>query len=273
VVVLRSGAHLDHDLLNHAVSLEVVVRAGVGIDNIDVAAARRKGVRVFHIPCESARSVAELTLGLMLSVARKIPAADMQLRRHVWAKHAMVGTELRSKTIGIVGLGSIGGEVATIARDGFGMKVIGCVRRRTRKRVERMKNHGICLTTVGETLRRSDFVCLCLPLSAETHSLISLEQLSMMKRTAFLVDVSRASIVNHTDLARALREKLIAGAAIDTCSERGDTAPLSTLENVVLTPHIGAMTQEAQQRIGCEVVTTIIKTLEDARWHPSHRIA
>jgi len=184
----------------------------------------------------------------------------------------MLGLELRGKTVGIVGLGAIGTEVAAIARDGFGMIVIGCVRRRTRSRALQMATHSIRLTTLRQILQQSDFICVCLPLSPETQNLISLPQLRLMRRTGFIVDVSRSGIIDRQALALALQEKLIAGAAIDALGDRDDAAAFAGLQNTVLSPHIGAMTAEAQQRIGHEVVTTIIRALADPTWQAPHRV-
>jgi D-3-phosphoglycerate dehydrogenase len=260
VVVIRSGVRLDRTTLRSARHLKIIARAGVGVDNIDCNTAVERGISVFNIPSESSRSVAEFTFGLILAVARRIPLADRQIRQSLHKKHELLGTELCGKTIGLIGLGRIGKEIANLAR-GFEMRVLACVQRGTRDRKKEAARQEIRLLPLHPLLGASDFVCVCLPLKPDTSNLIGLAQFKRMKRTAYLVDVSRAGIVNSTDLIVALRKRLIAGAALDVLSSNASYASLSKWDNVVLCPHIGAMTDDAQHRIGDLLVKRIVSAL------------
>jgi len=249
VVVLRSGARLDAALLEHAKNLKVIARAGVGTDNIDIKAATKKGIVVFKVPAESSRSVAEFSFGLILALARHIVSADCQVKQGIWKKNDLVGIELYKKTIGIVGLGNIGSEIARISK-GFGMNIMASVQNANDERCRILDENGIKLVSLKEILTHADVVCLALPLTAQTENLISLPQLQQMKRTAILINISRSSIVNTEDLVEALNANLIKGVATDVLPNEKGRSPLDKFSNVVLTPHIGAMTEDAQYRIG-----------------------
>jgi D-3-phosphoglycerate dehydrogenase len=261
VIILRSGVQLNESLLESAKKLRVIARAGIGTDNIDLQTARRKGIIVFKVPSESSRSVAELSFGLILAVSRHIVLADSQIRQGVWKKSELSGIELYGKIIGIIGLGSIGSEIAKISQ-GFGMHVIACVNKHTNDRQHKLAKRGIKLLGLPELLSQADIVCLALPLTIDTENLISFKQLQQMKRTSFLINISRAGIINTNDLIIALQQKIIKGVATDVLPNETGRTPLDQFSNVVLTPHIGAMTEEAQYRIGQHIINGIISALE-----------
>ncbi|MER5778513.1 amino acid adenylation domain-containing protein [Streptomyces sp. NPDC002039] len=249
VIVVRSGVRIDADVIRAAPRLKVVARAGSGVDNIDLDAAEAAGVAVFNVPGVSAPAVAELALGLMLSAARHIVLADRQVRAGVWNKAALAGIELGGKTLGLVGLGQIGTRLAELAR-GMGMRVIATVDRDTPERRVRLRGQGIEAVPLEELLATADVVCLAVPLTDRTHHLIDDRSLRAMRRSALLVNISRGPVVDEDALYRALTEGEIAGAALDVVAEEGNPGRLAELDNVVITPHIGAMSADSQERIG-----------------------
>ncbi|MFH8787013.1 amino acid adenylation domain-containing protein [Streptomyces roseoverticillatus] len=249
VIVVRSGVRIGADVIRAAPRLKVVARAGSGVDNIDLDAAAAAGVTVFNIPGVSAPAVAELALGLMLSAARHIVLADRQVRAGVWNKAALAGAELGGKTLGLVGVGRIGSRLARLAR-GLDMRVVATVDRDTPQRRAELEDQGIELTSPEQLLATADVVCLAVPLTDRTHHLIDDEALRAMKRSALLVNISRGPVVDEEALYRALTDGEIAGAALDVVAEEGNPGRLAELDNVVITPHIGAMSADSQERIG-----------------------
>lgn len=264
VAILRSGCSLDAAAIRAASQLKIIARAGIGMDNIDVAAAEQRGITCFNVPGRSAVAVAELTLGLMLALARKIALADRQIRQGVWNKAALAGMQLRGRTLGIVGLGAIGSELAAMAQ-GIGMAVLCSVRGPSEQRRARLADGGIELVETEQLLRRADVVVLSLPLHAGTRLLIGPRELAMMRPEALLVNVSRGGVLDEQALYRGLRDGRIAGAALDVLSTERSPGPLAVLDNVVLTPHIGAMTVDAQRQVGRELVARIGEAIGDYR--------
>ncbi|MEV0781319.1 NAD(P)-dependent oxidoreductase [Streptomyces sp. NPDC050428] len=248
-IVLRSGVELSANIINAAPQLKVIARAGNGTDNIDLVAAKRAGIQVFNIPSVASGAVAELALGLTYAVTRHIALADRQIRSNVWRKSELAGIELAGKTMGVVGLGNIGSRLAALAC-GVGMQAVGSVSRPTQEREAEFARAGITLVSVGEVLRDADVVALTCPLNNRTRNLITAAELSTMKPGAYLVNVSRGGVVNENDLYDALTRGHIAGAAIDVLAIEREPSRLSELDNVVLTPHIGAMSVDSQTRIG-----------------------
>lgn len=258
VLVVRSRTRVTREVLEVGRRLRVVARAGVGVDNIDVAAATERGVLVVNAPAGSTRSVAELTVAHMLALARRLPQADRSVREGRWEKKRIQGVELWGKVLGLVGSGRIGSQVAQIAQT-LGMEVIaydpylpeGAAR-----------EHGIRLTSLDEVLRSSDVVSVHAALTAETHHMLDYEAFRRMKRTALLVNCARGAIVDEDGLARALRDGLIAGAGLDVFErEPPEGSPLLAMDNVVLTPHIAASTDDAQRQTGLLVVEQIVKAV------------
>ncbi|MEU2899623.1 NAD(P)-dependent oxidoreductase [Streptomyces sp. NPDC001273] len=248
-IVLRSGITLPAPVIATADRLRVIARAGNGVDNIDLASARNAGIQVFNIPSVSSRAVAELAIALTFAVARNVAAADRQVRAGVWNKAALAGAELTGKTMGVIGVGDIGGQVASLAT-GIGMSVLGSVSTPTPERVETWAARGVRLTTTRDVLASADVVVVACPLTDRTRWLIDAKAMAVMKPTAYLVNVGRAGIVDDHALYAALRERRLAGAALDVHRAESGIPALACLDNVVLTPHIGAMTTDAQDRIG-----------------------
>jgi D-3-phosphoglycerate dehydrogenase / 2-oxoglutarate reductase len=260
VVVLRSGIQLTRTLLDAAPKLELIIRAGSGLDNIDVEAARAHEIELVHIPEPSAQAVAELTLGLMIALSRRIVIADQWLRRGHWAKHQLFGSLLTGKTIGVVGAGNIGSRVGALAT-AWGMQALGCVEAPAADHEkERLQAAGILQCGLGELLASSDYVTVHVPLAPDTHHLISRDELRAMKSGAYLINMARGGVVDEQALYEELTiPRRLQGAALDVHEHEGEglISPLASLENVVLTPHLGSMALETQGLIGQRVYETL----------------
>jgi D-3-phosphoglycerate dehydrogenase len=257
-IIFRSGVTIGPEALG-APDLRLLVRAGSGLDNLDLDLVRRRGIELRRIPGPGAQAVAELTFGLMLGLARGIVHADRQLRAGHWIKSELVGYNLRGKRLGIVGLGSIGSRVAQLGL-AWGMRPIGCVDHPTDERRSTFAGQGIELTDLGTVLNEADFVTIHVPLGAPTRNLIGAAELSRMKAGAYLVNIARGGVVDETALLEALAPRgHLRGAALDVHVAEGEgrISPLADLPNVILTPHIGAQTIDAQEEIGREVVAII----------------
>ncbi|WP_188203212.1 hydroxyacid dehydrogenase [Thermococcus camini] len=259
-IVVRSKPKVTRKVIEAAPKLKVIGRAGVGLDNIDLEAAKERGIKVVNSPGASSRSVAELAVALMFSVARKIAFADRKMREGIWAKKQAMGIELEGKTIGVVGFGRIGYEVARIAH-ALGMKVLLYD---PYPNEERAKEVGGTFASLEDLLRESDVVTLHVPLIDATYHLINEERLKLMKPTAILINAARGAVVDTGALVKALQEGWIAGAGLDVFEEEPlpKDHPLTKLDNVVLTPHIGASTVEAQMRAGVQVAEQIVEALK-----------
>jgi D-3-phosphoglycerate dehydrogenase / 2-oxoglutarate reductase len=259
IVVLRSGPVLSKDVLAAARRLRVVVRAGSGLDNIDLDAARAAGVRVIRIAGMSAPPVAELTFALLLSLARKVSLADRLIREGHWPKDDLRGPLLRGKTLGIVGAGNIGGLVGQMGY-AWGMHVVGCVARPSRALGEQLAQRGVTLADFDAVVEQADFLTLHVPLDATTHHLVDTPVLDRMRPGSLLVNMARGGVVCEKSLHEALlRGDTLAGAALDVHETEGEgTVPvLAALPNVVLTPHIGAMATDSQRLIGARVLELV----------------
>lgn len=258
-VIVRSKPRVTRRVIEAAEKLKVIARAGVGLDNIDLDAAGEKGIKVFNAPAAPTQSVAELVIGLMLAVLRKIAFADRKMREGVWAKKQCLGHELRGKILGVIGMGRIGTAVARIAHYGFGMKIIYYDVRRCPKEIE--KELGTECVDLDTLMKTADIVTIHVPLLPTTKHLINEEKLRLMKKSAILINTARGGVVDTNALIKALKEGWIAGAGLDVFEEEPlpPDHPLTKLDNVVLTPHIGANTVEAQERAGMEVVEKIIE--------------
>jgi D-3-phosphoglycerate dehydrogenase / 2-oxoglutarate reductase len=259
VVVLRSGVLLSADVLAAAPGLRLLVRGGAGLDNIDLDQARAQGLRVVKIPGMSAPPVAEFTFALLLSLARKVTVADRALRQGHWPKPTLGGPLLHGKTLGIVGAGNIGGLVGQMGA-AWGMHAIGCVANPNETVAQQLLGRGVRLTDFDEVLTSSDFLCLHTPLDESTRHLIDAEALARMKPGSLLVNVARGGVVDEAALLEALtRGDTVAGAALDVHEIEGEgtRSPFTDLDNVVLTPHIGAMAVDSQRLIGERIVELV----------------
>jgi len=258
-VVLRSGVTLSADVLAAAPGLQLLVRGGAGLDNIDLEQARIQGLRVVKIPGMSAPPVAEFTFALLLSLARKVTVADRLLREGRWPKPTLGGPLLHGKTLGIVGAGNIGGLVGQMGA-AWGMRAIGCVARPNDTVAQQLLGRGVRLVDFDEVLTTSDFLCLHTPLDESTRHLIGTEALARMKPGSLLVNVARGGVVDESALLDALtRGDTVAGAALDVHEVEGEgtRSRLAELDNVVLTPHIGAMAVDSQRLIGERIVELV----------------
>jgi D-3-phosphoglycerate dehydrogenase / 2-oxoglutarate reductase len=258
-VVVRSGVMLSADVLSAAPGLRLLVRAGAGLDNIDLDQARAQGLRVVKIPGMSAPPVAEFTFALLLALARKVTMADRLLRQGHWPKPTLGGPLLHGKTLGIVGAGNIGGLVGQMGA-AWGMHAIGCVANANDTVAQQLLGRGVRLTDFDEVLTASDFLCLHTPLDESTRHLIGTHALSRMKPGSLLVNVARGGVVDEAALLEALTSgDTVAGAALDVHEIEGEgtRSRFAELDNVVLTPHIGAMAVDSQRLIGERIVELV----------------
>jgi phosphoglycerate dehydrogenase-like enzyme len=255
-VVMRSGVQLTADVMARADGLRLVVRAGSGLDNIDLEYARRRHIRVVRIPGMSGPPVAEFTFALLLSLARKVSLADRLIRDGRWPKPELGGSLLHGKTLGIIGAGNIGGLVGQMGA-AWGMRVLGSVAEPNETVEQVLLGRGITLTDNERVLTESDFVCLHVPLNESTWHLIGAQELARMKPGSMLVNVARGGVVDEDALLWALTSgSTVVGAALDVHENEGEgtISSLAKLDNVVLTPHIGAMAVDSQRLIGDRVV-------------------
>src|SRR5271169_5819883 len=243
-LIVRSAVQADATLLSHAKKLRVVGRAGVGVDNIDLDAATRQGIAVMNTPGANAVAVAEQTLGMMLAMARHLCRANDLMHAGKWEKKSLQGTELRAKTLGIIGLGRVGMEVARRAR-AFGMELAG---HDPFVSVSVAKEQGIRLAGLDELYAAADYITLHVGLTPQTAGMINEASIAKMKKGVRLVNCARGELVNEADLAQALKQGHVAAAALDVFAvEPPKNSPLLAFENVVLTPHVGGSTFEAQE--------------------------
>ena len=261
VLVVRSRTKVTREIIEAGEKLKVVGRAGAGIDNIDVEAAKEKGVKVLNTPEAPAIAVAELTIGLLLSLARQIPRADSSMKEGRWAKKEFRGWQLNGKTLGVIGLGHIGEKVARLAK-AFGMKIL--ITKRTPPSPEILKELEAEFVSLDELLRRSDVVSLHVPLTPQTYHMIGDREIRLMKDGAFLINTSRGAVVDEKALLNALKSGKLGGAALDVYEvEPPKDYSLMKLPNVVCTPHIGAQTVEAQRAASTLLAQKIVNALKE----------
>jgi D-3-phosphoglycerate dehydrogenase len=253
-LIVRSAVQADAALLEHAHKLRVIGRAGVGVDNVDLEAATRLGIAVMNTPGANAVAVAEHTMTMALAMARHLCRADALMHAGKWEKKSLQGTELRGKTLGIVGLGRIGMEVSRRAR-AFGMKLVAhdpFVSPEVARQAE------IELTTLEKVLAAADYLTLHLALTPQSAGIINAETLRKMKKGARLINCARGELVDEAALAAALRDGHLAAAALDVFTEEPPkNSPLLTAPNVILTPHIGGSTHEAQEAVGVQIAVQV----------------
>lgn len=257
-LIIRSGTTADRELIEAGAKLRAICRAGVGVDNVDVESATARKIVVMNTPDGNAVATAELTLGLMLALARHIGPASAALGVGRWERRAFEGTQLKGKTLGIVGLGRIGSAVARRAA-AFEMRVIASDPCRTPGEMAAM---GVECVTWAELLAQADYISLHAPLTRETHHLINAETLAAMKDGVRIINTARGAIVDEAALADAIRRGKVAGAAVDVYSvEPPVDNPLIGLPGVVHTPHLGASTAEAQEAVAVEAAELVIDAL------------
>jgi D-3-phosphoglycerate dehydrogenase len=260
-LIVRNQTQVTADLIAAAGNLQIVARAGAGLENVDVRAASQAGVVVASTPSQNSISAAELTMGLMLALARKIVNADRHVKQGGWARHQFMGAELYGKTLGVIGFGRIGFLTARRAA-AFGMDVIVSDPYLDPDAVTVVEVHPR-ITTLDELLANADVVSCHLPCNEHTRGMLDYTAFCRMKTTALFINVARGEVVDEVGLVRALQEDRIAGAGLDVRqSEPPLRGLLESMDNVILTPHVGAFTHEAQHRVTASVCRDVVAVLE-----------
>jgi len=258
-LLVRSATKVPKDVLEVAERLKVVGRAGVGVDNIDIKAATEQGIVVVNSPTASSITVAELTIGLMISLARNIPQANASLKANKWEKKKFLGQEIRGKTLGVVGMGRIGSEVVKKAH-AFDMDCVTFDPYISKELAQELEVE--VAEDLEEVLSRADFITVHVPLTNQTKHLINAQAFEKMKDSAFIINAARGGVIDEQALYQALKEGKIAGAALDVFEEEPPKGnPLLELDNFIATPHLGASTKEAQRfasLIACEEVLKVL---------------
>ena len=258
-LVVRSAVQVDDALMEKAPKLRVIGRAGVGVDNIDAEAATRRGIVVMNTPGANAVAVAELTIGLMLALARKVPAANSSMHAGKWEKKSLQGAELKGKTLGILGLGRIGLEVAKRAR-GFGLEIIGSD---PFVSAAVARENGITLLALDEVIAKAEYLTLHVGLTPQTTGIINAKTLAAMKKGVRIINCARGELVEDAALAAALKSGQVAGAALDVfVEEPPKDSPYAGLDSVILTPHIAGSTAEAQEAVGIQIARQVREYLK-----------
>ena len=260
-IIVRSATNVTPEVMRRAPKLRVVGRAGVGVDNVDVEAATQRGIVVMNTPSGNTISTAELTFSMLMALARKIPQAHMSMKNGEWDRKAFAGTELSGKTIGILGIGRIGSQVARRAI-AFGMRVLAFDPYLSMSKARALQ---VELLELDEIYERSDFITVHMPLSDETRDMLGADAFSKMKDGACVVNCARGGIINEADLVAAVKSGKVGGAALDVYDAEPlpEDAELRELPQVIMTPHLGASTKEAQESVGLEVAEAVTDYLVD----------
>ena len=262
-LVVRSRTKVNSQVISAAKRLKVIARAGVGLDNIDLEAAEKAGVKVVNSPEAPANAVAELVLGLMFSLARRIPEADRSMQRGEWIKRRLTGFELRGKTLGIIGFGRIGYQLARKAR-ALEMRVV-TYDVIIEKLIEYVEEAGAEAVSLEELLGASDFVSIHVPFLPQTRHMLGAERIASMKDSAYLINAARGGVIDEEALKAALSNGKLAGAALDVFEkEPPEDTSLTGLENTVCLPHVGAATVEAQTGNSTIVAEKLIELLGES---------
>jgi D-3-phosphoglycerate dehydrogenase len=258
-MIFRSGIQISAELMGLAPNLKLLVRAGSGVDNIDLPYVRERGLELVRIPEPGAQAVAELSFAFMLGLSRNLFAADSSMRQGHWLKYELEGYLLKDKTLGIVGMGNIGGRVANMGV-AWGMDVIGCIEHPTEERRLHFAEKGIRLLDFEQVVAQADYLSIHVPLKDSTRNLISAQVISSMKPGSYLINLARGGIVDELALLLEMTNgNRLRGAALDVHKLEGEGkfSPLVNLPNVILTPHVGAMAIDAQRQIGQRVIEII----------------
>ncbi len=259
IVIVRSRTTITKEMIEKADKCKIIARVGVGLDNVDQEAAKAKDIRVINAAEGAMNAVAELVLGLMLSLARQTARGDRAIKNGQWLKKELKGTELRGKYLGIIGLGNIGKRLGRLAR-ALNMNIIGYDVMPIDE--EFSKEIGLMKADLDTLLQSSDYVSIHVPLLDSTHHLLNAEKMSTMKKTAKIINTSRGGVVDEDALYDALKNGSLGGAALDVFEkEPAIGTKLAELDNVILTPHIGAQTKEAQSLAANVIAEKIIQIL------------
>ncbi|WP_126424908.1 hydroxyacid dehydrogenase [Brevibacillus marinus] len=265
-IILRAPARITRSILDAAPSVRVISGAGVGVDNIDVAYATEKGIAVLHAPKVNAESTAEHAVALLFALSKQIVLFDQEMRKMNFAiRNQVFPHELKGKVLGLVGWGEIARHVARICGLGLGMQVVAYVRSLSEEKTAAAAKLGVTLTTdLAEVFRVADAVSVHIPLTENTRGLIDRKLLRLLKPNAYFINTARGAVVNEQDLYQVLQEKRIAGAALDVFSQEPPTPdiPFHKLDNVVLTPHVGGITEEASRISSALVARNVLDYLD-----------
>jgi D-3-phosphoglycerate dehydrogenase len=259
VIVVRSRTKITKEVVDSASQAKIIARVGVGLDNVDVKAAEAKNIRVINAPEAASIAVAELAIGLMISLARNIPRADSETKKGNWIKKELIGTQLSGKYLGIIGVGNIGRNIGRMAK-ALRMNLIGYDPYPIKR--EYVSETGMVVTDLNTLLESADFVTCHVPSTPETNHMFNAERFAKMKPTAYLVNTSRGEIIDEKALYEALVNNKIAGAALDVFEVEPPTnKQLISLPNLICTPHVGAQTKEAQELASTVIAEKIIQIL------------
>ncbi|MGH9992533.1 MAG: D-2-hydroxyacid dehydrogenase [Nitrososphaera sp.] len=259
VIVVRGRTRVTKEIVDAAANAKIIARVGVGLDNIDVTAAESRNIKVINAPEAASTAVAELAIGLMISLARSIPRADSETKKGNWIKKELMGTQLSGKYLGIIGVGNIGRNIGRMAK-ALRMNLIGHDIYPIPR--EFISETGMIVTDLNTLLESSDFVTCHVPATPETTHMFNSERLARMKPTAYLINTSRGEIIDENALCEALKSGRLAGAALDVYETEPPTnRELLALPNLICTPHIGAQTKEAQQLASTVIAEKIIQIL------------
>lgn len=260
-IIIRNQTNLSKDIISEAKDLKIIARAGAGLNNIDVEAASESGIVVVNTPDQNSIAVAEHTIGMMLSLARKMTSANAHMQKGIWNREKFIGSELYDKTLGVVGLGRIGFLTALRAK-AFGMNILAYDKFVSPDAAFVTESHAK-LVELDELLENSDFVSCHIPLTSDTQHLFGYERFCQMKSTAFFLNLARGEVVDEKGLIQALKKGKILGAGLDVREkEPPESNPFSMMENIILTPHIAAFTEEAQERVASALCKDVIKVLD-----------
>jgi phosphoglycerate dehydrogenase-like enzyme len=252
LLIFRSGVQITAEVMESAPDLKYLVRAGSGLDNLDVEYVRRRGLELVRIPTPSAQAVAEMSFAFMLAASRRLFEADRSMRESRWAKYELYGSLLSGKVLGIVGAGNTGSRVGEVGAM-LGMEVLGCVEHPSPERAAGMVEKGIRLAGFDEVISNADYVSVHVPAKESTWHMFDAGVLARMKPGSFLINLGRGGVIDEEALAEALiRGDTLSGAALDVheVEAEGHLSPLAALPNVILTPHIGATVVDTQREIG-----------------------
>ncbi len=253
--IIRSGTTIDSKIIKKAINLSVIGRAGVGVDNIDISAATRRGIVVMNTPDANTISAAEHTMALILALSRNVSSGHNGLSKGEWNRHLLIGSELHGKTIGIVGLGKIGREVMKRCK-AFNMNILGYD---PYIQDDFFRDDELKICNLESLIKKSDYITLHIPLTSNTKNLFDYDNLVKMKKEARIINVARGGIINENDLAKVLIEKNISGAALDVFESEplNINSPLLSSPNIILTPHLGASTREAKEGVSISICNQI----------------
>lgn len=256
VLIFRSGVTITPDIMKNAPELRLIIRAGCGLDNVDVEYAKSRDIEMHTIPQPAAYSVSEMTFALMLGVARRILEADESRRAGRWLKTQLNGRLLHGKTLGIVGMGNIGSRTGQLGV-AFGMRVLGCVKHDSLERAEAFKSKNVELTTLDRVASEADFLTVHVPKTPANINLIDAKVMARMKKDSILVNMARGGVVNESALYKEMTEgDRIIGAGLDVHEQEGEGkfSPFKEMKNVILTPHIGSMTVDTYKDMAVRIL-------------------